>query len=115
MKNINPIKLASITISLVAVSLLLTFSQIRVDLSTGKLFSLSEGSIRVAGSLNQDISIQLFYSKSHPSLSVSYRAFTKRVIELLNEFVRASDGRIGFKIIDIKPDSDEEVAPARKE
>ncbi len=106
--------LISSCITIVFIALLSKQIYFRYDLSSERLFSLTESSKKIASQLPENLVIDLYYSQSHPALSAPYRAFCTRVIELLREFVAASKGKINLNIIDPRPDSDQEVIARRQ-
>ncbi len=67
---------------------------VRVDLTDGKLYTLSEGSRRVTRGLEEPVRLTLYYSeKLGASLPAQIRTYATRVREVLGEYARASGGR----------------------
>lgn len=84
------------------------FKSARVDLTEDKLYTLSEGSLNILSSLQQPITLRLYYSEQVAQALPSLKAYAQRVQELLMEYERASDGMVQVKIINPRPFSDHE-------
>lgn len=84
------------------------FKSARVDLTEDKLYTLSEGTLNILSSLQQPITLRLYYSEQVAQALPSLKAYAQRVQELLMEYQRASDGMIQVKIINPRPFSDHE-------
>ncbi len=96
-------------VAIVFISYQLNF---RVDLTSGGLYTLSEGSKKIVDSIDDDITIKYFFSKSNKTLPIQIKNYGKRVGELLQEFAGESK-HLKLEIFDPKPDSDEEELAAR--
>lgn len=76
----------------------------RVDLTEGHLYTLSEGSRNIAKSMGEPITLTLYYSeKQSNQLPAPYKSYGARVKEVLEEYKRASGGKITLEIIDPEP------------
>lgn len=84
------------------------FKNVRFDLTEQRIYSLSEGTERILGNLEQPVSLTLYYSDKASEDLTSLRAYAKRVIELLEEYVILSDGKLSLDIIDPEPFSEAE-------
>ena len=84
------------------------FKSARVDLTEDKLYTLSEGSLNILSSLQQPVTLRLYYSEQVAQALPSLKAYAQRVQELLMEYERASDGMVQVKIINPRPFSDHE-------
>lgn len=81
----------------------------RVDLTDGKLYTLSEGSRRVARGLEEPVRLTLYYSeKLGASLPPQIRTYATRVREVLGEYARASGGKVVVETVNPEPFSDAE-------
>ncbi|NOQ81073.1 MAG: gliding motility protein GldG [Methylophaga sp.] len=80
----------------------------RVDLTEDKLYTLSEGSLNIIKSLNEQITLRLYYSEQAAQELPSIKSYAQRVQELLEEYQRASDGMIRLIVINPEPFSDNE-------
>lgn len=80
----------------------------RLDLTDGKLHTLSKGSKSIAASLQEPISLTLYLTPQTTSDAPQVQAYTQRVKELLNDFARESGGKIRLSIVDPQPFSEQE-------
>lgn len=80
----------------------------RVDLTEDNLYTLSEGSLNIIKSLNEQITLRLYYSEQAAQELPSIKSYAQRVQELLEEYQRASDGMIRLIVINPEPFSDNE-------
>src|SRR5437870_6655400 len=78
----------------------------RIDLTQGKLYTLSEGTRAVLGKLESPVKIRLYFSQSEVPLPI--KAYGRRVEDLLAEFRQAGRGKIIVEKLDPQPDSDAE-------
>ncbi|KEQ14809.1 hypothetical protein GZ77_11060 [Endozoicomonas montiporae] len=99
---------------LALVTLLLTigvsqlFKGARVDLTQDRLYTLSEGTHNLLNNLDGKATLQFFYSESQTRELPFLRNYAKRVTELLDEYVLASDGKLKLEVIDPEPFSENE-------
>jgi ABC-type uncharacterized transport system involved in gliding motility auxiliary subunit len=80
----------------------------RVDLTEGKLYTLSEGSRAIARKLQEPIDLTLYYSEKIANDVPQIKSYAARVREMLTEFAQASGGKIRFAMVDPEPFSDAE-------
>ncbi|MFQ5749687.1 MAG: Gldg family protein [Planctomycetota bacterium] len=80
----------------------------RVDLTDHHLYTLSDGSRKIAASLEEPIRMRYFFSQKVSNQIPGIKAYAQRVEELLREYVLESGGRIKLEIIDPEPFSEEE-------
>ncbi|MBR4126368.1 MAG: GldG family protein [Alphaproteobacteria bacterium] len=80
----------------------------RLDLTQAKLYSLSEGSLRTVKNIKEPITIRFFLSEKLAKVSQIHATYAVRVIELLEQYASASDGKIKLQIIDPEPFSKKE-------
>lgn len=85
----------------------------RLDVTSDRVYTLSEGSKKIASQLKEPVNLRFYYSRSLKDMPVVVKTYATRVQEVLQEFVSRSGGKLTLEVIDPKPDSDEEVA-ARK-
>ncbi|MDB3992099.1 GldG family protein [Gammaproteobacteria bacterium] len=101
--------LSAIGIALLIGVLLISFLPgFRIDLTEDKLYSLSDGTRNIVGSLDQPIDLLFFYSVSATEDVPQIRSYGNRVQELLREIVIASNGNLRFEVIDPEPFSEDE-------
>lgn len=82
----------------------------RVDLTEGKLYTLTAGSRKLAGSLSDPITLSLYFSAKGSQGNPGLQSYGQRVREVLEELQRASKGKITLKVVDPVPLSEEEDA-----
>lgn len=80
----------------------------RVDLTDGKLHTLSKGSKNIAASLQEPITLTLYLTPQTASDAPQVQSYTQRVKELLGDFARESGGKIKFNTVDPQPFSEQE-------
>ena len=84
------------------------FDRAKIDVTEEKLYSLSQGSINISKSLEDQITAQLYFSKSVASENPQFQAYADRVIQMLREYEALSGGKFVLQIIDPRPDTEEE-------
>ncbi|HEX5953422.1 MAG TPA: Gldg family protein [Rhodanobacteraceae bacterium] len=80
----------------------------RVDLTHDRLYTLSPGTRDILGRLGQPLDLTLYFSDRASHSLPQLRAYHQRVVNMLQEVVRQSHGRVHFAQIDPLPFSDEE-------
>lgn len=80
----------------------------RIDLTQQKLYSLSDGTKQMVGSLKEPIRFRFFMSSGLTREAPQIAAFASRVRAMLDSYVAASKGKIILEVIDPKPYSEEE-------
>jgi ABC-type uncharacterized transport system involved in gliding motility auxiliary subunit len=76
---------------------------VRLDLTQNKLFTLSQGSIRIIEKLRQPVQLNLYYSEKEARPYPQFRQYAARVIEKIDEYAAQSGGKITVKYIDPEP------------
>jgi ABC-type uncharacterized transport system involved in gliding motility auxiliary subunit len=89
----------------------------RLDLTEDNLYTLSPGTTRLLGKLNQPIKLRLYYSRvaalKGPESIRYYNNYFAYVRDLLAEYARRSGGRLQVEILDPRPFSDAEEEALR--
>jgi len=80
----------------------------RIDLTQDKIYTLSEGTLNIIGSLDDPISLRFYYSEQVAQELPSLKSYAQRVKELLEGYRRASNGKIELITINPKPYTDNE-------
>ena len=70
------------------------FKSMQLDLTADKLFTLSEGTIRVLASLDESVDIRLFFSRALGDRSPDNARYHNRVRELLLQYAEIAGGKI---------------------
>ena len=85
-----------------------TLTNVRTDLTEGKLYTLSKGSKGIAASLQEPIKLTLYLTQKSANDVAPVKAYSQRVKELLTEYARTSGGKVKLTITDPEPFSDQE-------
>jgi ABC-type uncharacterized transport system involved in gliding motility auxiliary subunit len=80
----------------------------RLDLSEGKVYTLTAGSKNIARGLKEPVTLTLFYSRAVGRGIPEVEAYAKRVRETLEEYQRAGGEKIALRVVDPQPSSEEE-------
>lgn len=80
----------------------------RLDLTEGKLFTLSEGTRTILSELDEPITLRFYLSRKLVTGLPGVNSYAARVEELLEAYQRGSNGNIVLERIDPEPFSDEE-------
>ncbi len=81
----------------------------RLDVTEDQLFTISPGSREILKNLEDPLLVKLYFSRSNAELPTSFKTYAQRVEDLLGEYEALSGGQMELRVIDPKPDSDEEV------
>src|SRR5712675_377142 len=98
--------LVAALIILILLNLVLGAVRGRIDLTQGRLYTLSEGTRAVLGKLESPVKIRLYFSQNEIPLPI--KAYGRRVEDLLAEFRQAGRGKVLVEKLDPQPDSDAE-------
>src|SRR6185436_17660482 len=92
----------------IAVNVIVGVFRTRIDLTEGKLHTISPGTREILKKLDSPVEIRFYCSKSESRMPSQLRTFAKDVEDLLEDFREISKGKIEIKKFDPKPDSDAE-------
>jgi ABC-type uncharacterized transport system involved in gliding motility auxiliary subunit len=84
------------------------FKGFRFDLTENKLYTLGDGTLNIINGLQDEVTLNYYFSDSLTQDDTYLRAYAKRIKELLEEYQLRSKGKIKLNIIDPIPFSDEE-------
>jgi ABC-type uncharacterized transport system involved in gliding motility auxiliary subunit len=105
----SAVGLAALLLLLVAVNFLVSRVPARVDLTEGKLYTLSEGTRKILRGLDSPVKVKLYISQGE-SVPVQLRSFAQRVEDLVHEFRQAAGSKLVVERYNPRPDSEEEDA-----
>ncbi|MGA7985700.1 MAG: Gldg family protein [Burkholderiales bacterium] len=105
----SAVGLAALFLILVACNYLAGTSPLRVDLTQGRLYTLSAGARKLLHGLKAPVKIKLYVSRGE-AVPVQLRAFAKRVEDEVNELKAAAGKNLTVEIYHPQPDSEEEDA-----
>ena len=80
-----------LAIILIAANYLSSTVRARVDLTEGKVFTLSEGTRAILAKLESPVTIRFYYTQGEAT-PVALKTYAQRVEDLLSEFRAASSG-----------------------
>ena len=93
---------------LLSVALISLLPPVRIDLTQDRLYTLSDGTRNILGSLEKPIEMIFFYSDDATADVPQIRSYAVRVQELLREMVLVSKGNVSFRVVDPEPFSEQE-------
>ncbi len=97
----------ALALILIAANYILTPVRGRIDLTEGKVFTLSEGTRAILSKLESPVKIRFYYTQGEAT-PVALKTFAQRVEDLLSEFRSASGGKVVVEKYNPLPDSDAE-------
>ncbi len=80
----------------------------QIDLTQGKLYTLSQGTRNIIAGIEQPITLQFYYSESQTRDIPMLRNYAGRVQDMLREYERKSQGKIQLQIVHPEPFSEAE-------
>src|ERR1051326_6823209 len=89
----------------------------RIDLTSGRIYTLSEGTARTIADIQEPVTLRFYYSRRLGNEIPSYGIYAQRVRETLEEYAARAKGKIDLQVIDPEPFSPEAIGRAawRKE
>ena len=85
--------LVAVFVIVVLLNLVLGAPRARVDLTQGRLYTLSEGTRSVLGKLEAPVKIRLYFSQG-AEVPLPIKAYGRRVEDMLAEFKQAGRGKV---------------------
>jgi ABC-type uncharacterized transport system involved in gliding motility auxiliary subunit len=98
----------AVFLAFVAVNFILGAIPGRIDLTAGKLYTLSDGTRQALGKLEAPVRVRFYFNQGADHVPVPIRAFAGRVEDLLDEFRSAAAGKVVIEKLNPQPDSDAE-------
>jgi gliding motility-associatede transport system auxiliary component len=105
----SAIGLVALALVLVAFNYLISRVPARVDLTDGRLYTLSDGTKKVLRNLQTPVKVKLYVSQGE-SVPVPLRSFAQRVEDLVREFKSVAGSNLVIERYNPRPDSEEEDA-----
>lgn len=99
---------AAVLAGLIALNFILGAVPVRVDLTQGHLYTLSDGTRKLLGKLEAPVRVRFYFNAGDENVPVPTRAYAARVEDLLREFRAASGGKVQIEKLNPQPDSDAE-------
>lgn len=102
--------LAILAVLFVAVVLLsnILFRGTRMDLTANHLYTLSQGTKKILGEIDEPIHLYYFFSDRGTQNNQGLRTYATRVREMLNEMAARAGGKLKLDVIDPLPYSEDE-------
>ena len=94
--------IAVLFVALIAFNIIANKLYVRADLTEDSIYSLSEGTENIIAKLNQDVTIQFYFSRSLKDAPVMIKTYASRVEEVLREYAAISGGSIVVEAMDPK-------------
>lgn len=83
-------------------------SGMRIDLTENGLYTLSDGTINILQDLEQEVTLDFYFSEKATTQLPALRTYAQRVQELLQEYVSHAGGKLSLNKIDPEPFSEAE-------
>jgi len=106
------IGLAAAFVILVLLNLVVGAARARIDLTQGKLFTLSDGTRAILGKLEAPVKIRLYFTQGDNNVPLPIKAYGRRVEDMLAEFKQVGHGKVLVEKLDPQPDSEAEDSAA---
>jgi ABC-type uncharacterized transport system involved in gliding motility auxiliary subunit len=81
---------------------------VQLDLTQGKIYTLSPGTKQVLADLKEPVTLRLFYSRQLGSTVPAYGTYADHVREMLRDYASISHGKVRLEFFDPEPFSDTE-------
>jgi len=106
----SAVGLAALFLLLVAFNYLASSAALRLDLTEGKLYTLSEGTRKILRGLDAPVKVKLYISQGEQAMPVQLRSYAQRVEDMVREFKSVAGSNLVIERYNPKPDSEEEDA-----
>jgi len=106
----SAVGLAALFLILVAANYLVSFQPLKIDLTEGKVQTLSEGTKKLLRGLQAPVKLKLYISRGEQAMPVPLRSFAQRVEDLAREFKSFAGNNLVIELYNPKPDSEDEDA-----
>jgi len=104
----SAVGVAVMFIIVIAVNLIASALKTRVDLTEGKIYTLSPGTKAILKKIDAPVEVRFYYSQGQSRIPAQFKAYAKQVEDLLNEFRQYAGGNLEIKKLDPEPDSEAE-------
>src|SRR4051812_41452368 len=105
----SAVGLVALLLVLVAFNYLASAASARVDLTEGKLYTLSPGTRKILAGLQTPVKLKLYMSQGE-AVPVPLRSFAQRVEDVVREFKQVAGSNLTVERYNPRPDSEEEDA-----
>ena len=97
-----------VAIILIIVNLIVKPFNARIDCTSDKLYTLSDGTKSTLKELTEPVSIRFYYTKDVAKMPVYFKNYANRVEDLLSEYKQYAGKFLEVKKLNPKPDTDAE-------
>ena len=104
----SAVGLAALFLVLVAANYLISLQPLKLDLTEGRVQTLSEGTKRILRGLDAPVKLKLYVSRDEQAMPVQMRNFAQRVDDLIAEFKSVAGGKLIVEKFDPRPDGEYE-------
>jgi ABC-type uncharacterized transport system involved in gliding motility auxiliary subunit len=104
----SAVGLLSLFLVLVAANYLISLQPARIDLTEGRVQTLSEGTRKVLRGLQAPVKVKLYISRGEQAMPVQLRSFAQRVEDMVREFKSVAGPNLVIENYNPKPDSEDE-------
>ena len=106
----SAIGLAALFLILVAANYLLSLEPAKLDLTQGKVNTLSEGTRQILRGLKAPVTLKLYISRGEQAMPVQLRSYARRVEDMVREFKSVAGSKLVVENYNPAPDSEAEDA-----
>ena len=103
----SAVGLAALFLVLVAANYLVSLQPVKLDLTEGRVQTLSEGTKKILRGLDAPVKLKLYVSRGE-GVPVQLRSFAQRVDDLIAEFKSVAGGKLIVEKFDPRPDGEYE-------
>jgi ABC-type uncharacterized transport system involved in gliding motility auxiliary subunit len=82
------------------------FSNINLDMTEEKLYTLSDGSKKMLGKLDDRLKVKFYYSKKSFNAIPLIAQYAELITGLLGQYESYSDGMVSYEVLEPEPDSE---------
>ena len=105
----SAVGLVALFLALIAFNYLASTASVRLDLTEGKIYTLSEGTKRILQRLDAPVKVRLYLSQGE-SVPVQLRSYAQRIEDMVREFKSVAGSNLIVEKYNPQPDSEEEDA-----
>ena len=106
----SAVGLAALFLILVALNYLVSLQTAKIDLTQGKVQTLSEGTRKILRGLDSPVKVKLYISRGEQAMPLPLRGFARRVEDLAQEFKSIAGANLVIEKYNPLPDSEDEDA-----
>jgi ABC-type uncharacterized transport system involved in gliding motility auxiliary subunit len=104
----STVGVAAMFLLVIAVNVIFARAKVRVDLTSERAYTLSQGTRNILSKLDTPVQIRFYCTRSENRMPVQLKTYAERIEDLLNEYRQASKGQIEIQKLDPQPDTDAE-------